>query len=105
MSGPLKAKKGVQRSWTSQEVALVERLHQQGRSYAQIACNFGVSKGAIASLFRNRITCQINPSTQGTRWRIRQLLTAGYTPSHIAEWINVPLSLALEVLDEWESEA
>lgn len=103
MSGPLPKTKAKQRTWKPQEVALVERLRHQGLTFGQIACNIGVSKSAIISLYRNRIDPVAEAGGHsGLRWRIRQLLTAGYGPREIADWIAAPLPLVLEEFTAWE---
>ena len=105
MSGPLSKPIGRQRKWSPQEVALVERLRSNGLTYGQIACNLGVSKSAIISLYRNRIDPVPYSDAVTLRWRIRQLLTAGYSPHDICAWIGAPLPIAMEEFTKMEVKA
>ena len=96
---------GDKRNWSPEAVALVERLHRQGRTYSQIACNLGVGKGAISGLFRTRIKGETLASLDVLQWRIKQLLLSDYSCRDAAEICNCDVSVAYEVFDEiWEIE-
>ena len=104
--GTIKPETVKYRDWKPQEIALIERLRANGLTYSQIACNVGTSKSAIASLFRNRIDPVADAGGPvGLRWRIRQLLTAGYGPREISSRIDAPLSLVLDEFTAWEGGA
>lgn len=86
--------------WHPSKVAVVERLVNSGKSYSEIACAIGVSKGSIASLVANRIHPKPSAANETLRWRLRQLITAGFTPEEAADLINADVLIARDVFDE-----
>lgn len=89
------------RKWSREEVALVELLHSQGRSYSEIACGIGVSRSAISSLFNNRISPKLRPRQNDMRWRVKQLIMSDYPCREAARITGADVALAQEVFDEF----
>jgi len=86
-------------------IELVERMHDSGMSYSQIAASLGISKGSIASAMRQHRPDRPVSDKRSDRWRVKQLLTAEWSCRDAAEIVGCNVRVAHEVFDEiWDIE-
>lgn len=90
--------------WHHTKVALVERLLESGKTYGQIACAIGVPAVEIERMVTGKEPESPLTTVAKLRWRLKQIITAGFDAEEASDLIGAPLTLARSVFDEVHGE-
>ena len=88
------------KKWTKGEIALIAKLRESGEPYSAIACKMGVTKAQVISVARNYGIGGSRGEHANEKWRVKQLLTAGYSSRDAARMIGCSPVIAQDVFDE-----